>query len=102
MPGSRPSRAARDAYPASLQADILVARVLELPPAQQLRVHDVLEEVLGEERLGVQTQRSKEVRARAEALEAMRPAPPPTSACQRARRRASRSTSARRRRPTSA
>jgi hypothetical protein len=66
------SRAGRDAYPVTLQADILVARVLELPPAHQLRVHDVLEEVLGEERLGVQTQRSKEVRARAEALEAMR------------------------------
>jgi hypothetical protein len=72
MPSSRASRAGRGAYPATLQADILVARVLELPPAQQLRVHDVLEEVLGEERLGVQTQRSKEVRARAEALEAMR------------------------------
>jgi hypothetical protein len=72
MPSSRASRADRGAYPATLQADILVARVLELPPAHQLRVHDVLEEVLGEERLGVQTQRSKEVRARAEALEAMR------------------------------
>jgi len=58
-------------YSLEVEADILLARVLELPPAQQLRFHEALDEMLGE-RLGVETERAKQVRARRDAVRAIR------------------------------
>jgi hypothetical protein len=60
--------------PPDLEADILLARILELPSGQQARVYEVLEEMLGEERLGIETERSRQVRARLDAVQAMREA----------------------------
>jgi hypothetical protein len=62
------------AYSSELAAEILLARILELPASQQLRVHEALEEMLGEERLGIETERSRQVRARRDAVQAMREA----------------------------
>jgi len=52
---------------------LLLARVGELPEARQLEFHRVLSEVLGG-KLGEETERSKQVRQRREALDVMRAA----------------------------
>jgi hypothetical protein len=57
-----------------VEAEILLARVLELPAGKQLRVYEALVEMLGEERLGIETERSRQARARRDAVQAMREA----------------------------
>lgn len=60
--------------PPDVEAEILLARVLELPAGKQLRVYEALVEMLGEQRLGIETERSRQVRARRDAVQAMREA----------------------------
>jgi hypothetical protein len=55
------------------EQEVLLARVLDLPVAQQLQVHHDLTEALGGE-LGKETARAKQARLRHEALEAMQAA----------------------------
>jgi predicted DNA-binding transcriptional regulator AlpA len=52
---------------------LLLGRVLELPEAQQLRMHQALSEALGG-RLGRESKRASEARSRLEAVEAIREA----------------------------
>lgn len=56
-----------------IEWEVLLARVLDLPQAEQLRIHQVLSDSLGGQ-LGQETERARQARARLEALEAMRAA----------------------------
>ena len=57
----------------NIEWEVLLARVLDLLPAEQLRIHQALSDCLGGQ-LGQETERARQARARLEALETMRAA----------------------------
>src|SRR5271169_4411009 len=50
--------------------EVLLARALDLPQAEQLKIHKALSDCLGGQ-LGQETERARQARARVEALEAL-------------------------------
>ena len=57
--------------PENNEWEVLLARVLDLPQTEQLRIHQVLSDSLGGQ-IGQETERARQARARLEALETMR------------------------------
>jgi hypothetical protein len=55
----------------NVEREVLLARILELPPGEQLWLHHELGEIIGGP-LGVESERSRQARVRHEAIEAMR------------------------------